>query len=128
MTPTQIFKFLIPDVLKGIDDAIAMYRYGRGHKLEWAHSQVWRGVDVEQYLTRRGVRCYCRDYGEGKSTQGCRVPAAQAKWADWALRRAGVPVVGPALSNVKAGAPPKPWGDGVRGVGFAGLFVGRGKR
>lgn len=125
-----VLNFFVPDVLKGIDDMLAVMHHGRGYKIEWTKCATWRGIDVDRHLNARGIRTYHRDYGEGKNTLGVHVPAAQAAWADYVLRRAGVPLVSPALSNAQGGAPVPAWGTGVQTVGFAGLFVGRqrGKR
>ncbi len=51
----------------------------------------WSGVDVERLLTQRGVRVYGRGFA-GKRL--CfRVKRRQARWAEYLLERAGVPVV-----------------------------------
>jgi hypothetical protein len=111
------------DVTKLIDDLVARSRYGRGHKLEWPHSSVWTGMKVERTLRRYGIRTYCRDYGQFKSTKGLHVPKAQAVWADWVLRRADCPLIGPPLSKVAVGPMPADWGVPARGGGFAGVII-----
>jgi hypothetical protein len=111
------------DVTKLIDDLISRSRYGRGHKLEWPHSSVWTGMKVERTLRRYGIRTYCRDYGQFKPTKGLHVPKGQAVWADWVLRRADCPLIGPPLSKVVAGPMPADWGVPARGGGFAGVII-----
>ena len=110
-----------PDPLKWIDDVLAITHYGMGHKIEWY--KAWNGAQVETLLNRYGVKVYWRDYGHGKNTKGLHVPKAQAKWADYLLRRAGAPLVGPALSNVAPGPMPTEWGVMARPVGIAGAIV-----
>lgn len=113
----------LPDPLKWIDDALAIMHYGMGHKIEWYKVSDWNGCDVETLLNRYGVKVYWRDYGHGKNTKGLHVPKAQAKWADYLLRRAGAPLAGPALSKANLGAMPTEWGVMARPVGLAGAIV-----
>ena len=111
----------LPDPLKWIDDAFAIMHYGMGHKIEWY--KAWNGAQVETLLNCYGVAVYWRDYGHGKDTKGLHVPKAQAVWADYILRRAGAPMVGPALSKVNPGPMPAEWGVMARPVGVAGAIV-----
>ena len=60
MTITDIFNLLVPDVFKGIDDAAAVARYGRGVRLTWERGHGFSGADVERLLRRYGVRVYAR--------------------------------------------------------------------
>lgn len=114
---------ILPDPLKWIDDALAILRYGPGHKLEWIASSAWHGKQVEGLLNRYGIRTYWRDYGHSKRTKGVHVPRPQAVWADWLLRRAGCPLVSTQLSNVHPGALPTDWGAPARPVGMAGAIT-----
>jgi hypothetical protein len=52
MSITKLFNFLIPDVLKGIDDTAAISRYGRGVKLTWERGHGFSGAAVERMLRR----------------------------------------------------------------------------
>lgn len=119
---------LNPDIIKWIDDARAIRKYGLGHKIKWIVCSGWNGADVERILLRYGIPAYWRDYGIGTDERGLHVPKKQAVWADWLLRRAGCPVVSRQLSNVSDGAMPKAWSEenpdaAHPGVGFAGWFL-----
>ena len=113
----------IPDPLKWLDDALAVMRYGTGHKLTWYKAGGWNGAHVETMLNRYGILCYWRDYGHGGDTIGVHVPKAQAVWADYLLRKAGAPIEGPALSKAQFGPMPAEWGAPARPVGFAGVIL-----
>jgi hypothetical protein len=113
----------LPDPIKWADDLRSLLAYGRGHKLEWPKDSGMTGVAVERIANRYGIKTYCRDYGHGKETRGFRVPAAQAKWADYLLRKAGVPVTGRALSKGEPGPMPQEWGVPARGIGLAGALL-----
>lgn len=115
--------WFLPDPIKWLDDLGAVLRYGPGVKIAWVFGPAWPGLAVESVLLRYGVRVLRRDYGHGKQTAGVYVPKDQAAWADWLLRRAGCPVVSPALSAVEAGAMPAAWGVPARPVGLAGALV-----
>lgn len=111
------------DPLKWIDDALALLTNGPGHKLEWYKSSGWAGGRVERILREYGVRVYRRDYGHGRDTLGCHVRKRQAAWADYLLRRAGCPLVSPALARTGAGAMPAAWGVPAKPAGVAGWIV-----
>ena len=113
------------DIIKWLDDLVALLANGRGHKLEWCKSSGWSGSRVERVLRRYGIRVYCRDYGHGRDTLGCRVRSQQAAWADYLLRRAGCPLLSRPLSGTgaKPGPMPRAWGVPARPVGLAGRIV-----
>lgn len=133
MGPGELFKAIVPDVLKGVDDAIAIARLGRGVKLTWQRGLGWSGADVERLLLSRGVRVYARDYPKGDEGEyGCRVRKEQGRHAEYICRRAGVPLTNPLIDksnrNVKPGPLGPAWKDKnprarVRGVGFAGRLL-----
>ena len=110
------------DIIKWLDDLLAVLRNGRGHRLEWYKSSGWAGGDVERVLRRYGIRVYCRDYGHGKTTLGCRVRRRQAAWADYLLRTAGCPLASPPLSK-PGRVMPRAWGVPARPVGLAGWLI-----
>jgi hypothetical protein len=53
----------------------------------------WRGIDIERLLRRHGVKIWDRGIA-GDNLYFC-VKRRQAKWTEYLLLRAGVPVVGP---------------------------------
>lgn len=75
----------------------------------------WAGIQVERLLASYGVRIFDRSFDE--ETLRFRVAARQYEWADYLLRRAGVPVVTPPPSETNAlvwqryapGTMPTPW-------------------
>jgi hypothetical protein len=69
----------------------------------------WTGVEVERLLAGYGVRIFDRAFTG--DTLCFRVTERQHEWADYLLRRAGVPVVTPPAgeSNAHAGTIPAPW-------------------
>jgi len=75
----------------------------------------WAGIQVERLLASYGVRIFDRSFT--KDVLRFRVAARQHEWADYLLRRAGVPVVTPPPSETNAqvcqryapGAMPTPW-------------------
>jgi hypothetical protein len=53
----------------------------------------WSGIEMERLLQRHGVKIWDRDF-----THDCltfRVKRRQANWAEYLLRRRGIPVVSP---------------------------------
>lgn len=108
MSITEWFDRLVPDVLKMVDDAAAVSRYGRGVRLTWTRGQGFSGADVERLLRRYGVRVFARQYATKAGDDfGVTVTRGQARWAEFVLRRAGVPLTSPLLDesnrNVRAG-------------------------
>ena len=110
------------DIIKWLDDLLAVLRNGQGHRLEWYKSSGWTGVNVERVLRRYGIRVYCRDYGHGRDTLACRVRSRQAAWADYLLRTAGCPLASRPLSK-PGRVMPRAWGVPARPVGLAGRIV-----
>lgn len=108
------------DPLKWIDDAYTIGRNGRGVLLEW-HAASVTGAQVEGLLRRYGIKVYARKYPNKRDKiAGCRVPSAQAKFADGILRGAGIPVMSRKLSE-----PIKPrteWGVTAKAQGIAGML------
>ena len=131
MSITELFNFLVPDVIKGIDDAVAVSRYGRGVMLTWERGQGFSGADVEQLLRRYGVRVYARKHATKAGDDfGVTVTTGQARWAENILRRAGVPLTSPLVDesnrNVQAGrGMPREWRKDKpqKAVGFAGRLL-----
>jgi hypothetical protein len=59
--------------------------------IHFVRNAGWTGIEVERLLKQYGVPVFDRNFtGE---TLCFRVPLRQANWADYLLRRAGVPVV-----------------------------------
>ena len=110
------------DIIKWLDDLLAVLRNGQGHRLEWYKSSGWAGGDVERVLRQYGIRVYCRDYGHGRDTLGCRVRQQQAAWADYLLRTAGCPLTSRPLSK-PGRVMPRAWGVPARPVGLAGMII-----
>jgi hypothetical protein len=65
---------------------------GHNAPLVWVQRGVgWSGVAVERLLTQRGIRVYGR--GFAGNALCFRVKRRQARWAEYLMLRAGVPVV-----------------------------------
>jgi hypothetical protein len=133
MSIGELFKLLVPDVLKMADDAIAVSRYGRGVRLTWERGQGWSGADVETILLNRGVRVYNRQYPKGeKGEYGLTVTKKQGRHAEYICRRAGVPLTNPLIDKSNRNVQParlgaawkdKPGGKRIRSVGLAGRLL-----
>ncbi len=94
----------------------------------------WTGIQVERLLRGYGVRIF--DRGFTRDTLCFRVAQRQHDWADYLMRRAGVPVVSAPTSATNAqawqrhrGTMPTPWEGERRGEGPAPAdaddFIGR---
>lgn len=131
MSITELFNLLVPDVFKGIDDAAAVARYGRGVRLTWERGHGFSGADVERLLRRYGVRVYARQYAtKDGDDYGVTVTTGQGRWAENILRRAGVPLTSPLIDesnrNVQAGrGMPREWRKDKpqKPVGLAGRLL-----
>ena len=132
MSISELFKVLIPDVLKAADDAIAVSRYGRGVHFRWGHG--WSGADVETLLRQHGIRVYARRYATKDGDElGVTVTTAQARWAERVLRGEGVPLTSPLYDesnrHVQVGQRVRrKWADrrggkGAKPVGLAGRLL-----
>jgi hypothetical protein len=104
----DLFKLLVPDVLKTADDAAAIARYGRGVQFRWESGLGWSGADVERLLRQHGIRVYARRHVEKEGDEyGVTVTTAQARWAERVMRGEGVPLTSPLYHesnrNVQAG-------------------------
>lgn len=107
-------------VLVRLDAWLAMLRYGRGVELRWGNMA---GKAVEELLHRYGIPTYDQRL-QGKHGRSVRVPAKQARFAEYLCLRAGVPlhvVIDPANRNVKSGPLPPDWGRPAPWVGFTGV-------
>ncbi|MBN1889449.1 MAG: hypothetical protein JW850_15755 [Thermoflexales bacterium] len=51
----------------------------------------WRGIDIERLLRHHGVKVWDRGLANSDEIYFC-VKRRQVRWADYVLRRAGVPV------------------------------------
>lgn len=121
-----MFSLMDIDPVKWIDDILAIGQNGTGVKLTWLAGTAWRGAEVERILRRYGVRVYARQYTtpDNKRDYGVTVRAKQADWADYLLRKAGVPVSSPERNVVAVtGAMPQAKGTPAKPVGFGGLVV-----
>ena len=116
-------------MLRALDDFICMLRYGRGVRLTWNKSPGWSGGHVETLLRRYGIRVYQRQYAYREGDEyGAHVPAAQGRWAEYVLRKAGCPLTSPLIDesnrHVRAGgAMPRAWGVPAKPVGFGGRII-----
>lgn len=114
------------DPVKWVDDLCAISQNGIGVKITWAAGTTWRGAEVERILRRYGIRVYARQYttpGNGRD-YGVTVRTQQADFADYLLRKAGVPVSSPQrTAPVAVGAMPVASGTPAKSVGFAGFVV-----
>ncbi len=112
------------DVLS-LCSAVTRHDYVR---IRFIATPEWRGIDVENLLKKFHIPIGDRNFDVVEDENGRRVilhflvPRRQAVWADYILRRAGVPVVTPALhkSNETAyerweGVPVPAWADRGRG-------------
>lgn len=95
---------------------------------QFAAGSDWTGYAVETLLRRYGIQCRSRQLTDktGEQPYGLHVSAAQARWADHVMRRAGVPLLTEPLADANAtarerhaGALPSPWTE--RGVGAGDL-------
>jgi hypothetical protein len=92
------------------------------------------GRVVEETLHRYGVPTYDQRV-HPRNVRSVRVPAAQGRWAEYVLRRRGVPLltaIDPSNRNVKPGPLPPDWGrpapfGGIVGAVFR-LWGARTKR
>jgi hypothetical protein len=85
-----------------IDALLAMLRYGRGVELRWGNMA---GRVVEETLHRYGVPTYDQRV-HPRNVRSVRVPASQGRWAEYVLKRRGVPLltaIDPSNRNVKPG-------------------------
>lgn len=113
-----------PDIVKWIDDAYCIARRGSGVKITWASGGGFYGARVEGILRKYGVRVYARQYAFSKDEDlGVTVRQQQAVFADWLLRRAGVPVTSTALTNATEGEMPLAWGTGAPATGASGVMA-----
>ncbi len=106
-------------ILLRIDAWLSSRRHGRGVELRW-HGPA---APIWAILNRYGVKTYAPQM-HADGVRSCRVPTAQGRWAEYVLRRAGMPMVGDAIydsnRNVKPGPMPVAWEVAARPVGFAG--------
>jgi hypothetical protein len=137
MSITELFNLLVPDVIRGVNDAITVARLGAGTKITWQAGQNWTGGDVETLLRRYGIRVYARQYANNDEGEyAVTVTDKQARHAEYRCRRAGVPLTGPLIDesnrNVMPGEMGASWSDnGAKPVGAAdvyGLLLGTPQR
>lgn len=87
------------DVIEPLTLAVYQAASGGGWvRLEWDRASGWSGVEVERELRRfsipvhgRGFTPVTKEWPAG--TLFCYVKRGQARWAEYVLRRAGVPVL-----------------------------------
>ncbi|MBN1815343.1 MAG: hypothetical protein JXA14_26160 [Anaerolineae bacterium] len=84
---------------------------------------AWSGWMVEKLLLHYGVRSFGRGFDGG--TLWLHVPRHQANWAEYVMRRHGVPLVSAYNpGNAKAPIVPIPsWGRPLRPRGFLGKVL-----
>lgn len=130
MSIGDLFKLLVPDVLKAADDAVAVSRYGRGVQFRWESGLGWSGADVERLLRQHGIRVYARRYVEKEGDEyGVTVTTAQARWAERVMRGEGVPLTSPLADesnrHVMPGRMPREWrkDEPQKPVGLAGRLL-----
>ena len=103
-----------------LDNWRAVRRYGPGVVLRW---RGMAGGDVVRLLRAYGVTTYAPGM-PAKNERSIRVPASQARWAEYVCKRAGVPLVGPTIdasnAGVTVGPMPPAWGVAAKPVGLAG--------
>lgn len=109
-------------ILVRLDALLKMLRYGRGVQLVWGRG--CNGQKVEQLLHRYGIPTYDQRGPNKRGERSVRVPAQQARWAEYLCIKAGVPLlvqIDPANRNVVQGKLPPDWGKPAPWAGFVGL-------
>lgn len=104
---------------------ISMLKWGWGVELRWQAPPAGKYV-TELFMTY-GVPSYDQKVYFKEHQLSCRVPAKRAKFAQYLLLRAGVPVITPRLpgnEKVEPGPLPKrTWKRPARPEGFIGLLA-----
>ena len=116
------------DFYKWIDDLIAIFVQGPGHKITWTPTSTQMGASIEKTLRRYGVKVYARQYAKKPGDDlGITVRRAQRKWAEYVLLKAGVCVTSPVLPSNRGiqpgGEMPQSWGVPAPPVGLAGRIM-----
>lgn len=120
-----MFGWLDFNPVLALDRWLAMLRWGRGVLFVVPASIIQPTLAT---LKQYGVRTYAyRPPHSRPNERGFRVRAEQAQWAEYLLRRAGVPLIEgpnhPANRVVARGPLPPAWGVPARSVGFAGMIM-----
>lgn len=79
------------DLIDRADGVIGNVRYGAHHQFHIPLDGAWTGGACEELLARHGVRIW--DRGLTSDTVFFSVKAEQANWAEYLLKRRGIPVV-----------------------------------
>jgi hypothetical protein len=117
----QILRFF-PEIVNPVDGLYARVVHGSMHRFSFATGAGVSGHQVEKMLRTYGIRIWGREM-ENPEERAFLVKQSQAKWAEYLLCRAGVPLTCPLLDprNAQyawdhAGQPmPEPWDK--KGIG-----------
>ena len=78
------------DLIDRVDEVVGNVRYGSHQRFNVPRECAWSGHDIESLLGRHGVRIWGRGF---TSTDICfNVKGRQANWAEYLLKRRGIPV------------------------------------
>lgn len=80
------------DVVNRLDELFGDIRYGEHHRFFIPCSCGWTGWEIEQLLRRHGVVIWGRGFTLDDDLY-FNVRRRQANWAEYLLRRRGIPVV-----------------------------------
>ena len=110
------------DLINFLDGLVGRMSHGPMHKFTYSRAMDYAGYEVESILRRYGIRIWGRGFTDSDEIE-ILVKRSQARWAEYLLCRAGIPLTSPLLDPSNAslqnhhpeGAMPTPWDE--RGVG-----------
>ncbi len=91
------------DWLERLDALIKLLRWGRSWRFQVPRYGSLSGREIEQMLHRYGVKIWDRNFS--KDSLFFRVKFKQARWAEYLLRRARVPVLSHPFQHRKYDVP-----------------------
>ena len=113
------------DWINPLEAMLASLRYGRLHRFTFSTETGWLFYRAEVLLRKYHIPVYGREI-VSDTEQGLQVRPAQAKWAEYILASAGVPLTCPLLdsrNDLPTGTTrklPKPWTAGSGATTFFG--------